>query len=333
MGFNIKFDLHWALNCGVSTPLNCKVWDCQLAEFIYSGQSIPYDSLDDALARYNLPQKKDLVKEYWDAGISTEKIPLPILQEYNEWDVYATKLLYDTQQNLLSLQQKALVYTYGEDLKALMEAEHVGIKWDAEKAAEKVATYGEQLISTNAAIEYYLPADCAPSLFNIDSGDHLSVLLYGGTLKLEIAEETEAVYQSGDRKGQAYVKRKWHTEHVEFPQRFTPLEGSEVKKTAKLKDATVRYYQVDAPTLSQLKSRNKEDRQLLQLLNERSEKTKVDEMVESIQKKANDMSWQDNFIHSMFNQNVVVTGRLSSSGPNLQNTPPEVDELHVSRYD
>ncbi len=333
VGFNIKFDLHWVRNLLPDYVLNCQVWDCQLAEFIYSGQTLPYDSLNEALVRYDLPTKKDLVKEFWDQGVSTENIPLPILQEYNEWDVYTTKLLFDTQQNLLSDKQKALTLTCGEDLKLLMEAEHDGIKWDHAKAETKLAAYATEMVDVSASLCRYLPAGLDPARFNWDSGDHLSALLYGGTLTFDVATETQAVYKSGDKKGQEYVKRNWYQETVEFQQRFKPLEGTEVKKTAKLKDTSVRYYQVDEPTLSQLKSKNAADRNLLQLLSERSAKTKVAEMVTSIINKAKELGWQDNYIHGSFNQNVVVTGRLSSSGPNLQNTPPEVDELLISRYD
>jgi len=331
IGFSIKFDLHWCHNYGVI--FTGQVWDCQLAEFIYSGQTLPYDSLNEALTRYNLPTKKDLVKEYWDQGISTEFIPLSIVQEYNEWDVSTTRMLYETQQQLLSPAQQSLVLTCGEDLKLLMEAEHNGIKWNQQAADEKLSNYSTTLADVVHILCNYLPAGLDISRFNWDSGDHLSALLYGGELTFDVATETDAVYKSGEKKGQAYVKRNWHTETVEFPQRFKPLEGTEVKKTAKLQDAKVRYYQVDAPTLSQLKSRNKEDRQLLQLLNERSEKTKVVEMVTSIINKSKELGWEDNYIHGQFNQNIVVTGRLSSSGPNLQNTPPEVDQLLVSRYD
>ena len=40
----------------------------------------------------------------------------------------------------------------------------------------------------------------------------------------------------------------------------------------------------------------------------------------------------DGSIHGQFNQVVARTGRLSSSAPNMQNTPPELDKLLVSRY-
>jgi hypothetical protein len=39
VGFNIKFDLHWLHNvCPLVDLSKTRVWDCQLAEFVYSGQ-------------------------------------------------------------------------------------------------------------------------------------------------------------------------------------------------------------------------------------------------------------------------------------------------------
>jgi len=333
-GFNIKFDIHWLTRVGVKIPLHVKIWDCQLAEFIYSGQELPYDSLNEALERYGLPTKKDVVKEYWDAGISTEHVPIPILEEYNVWDVHTTKLLYDVQQSLLSGQQIRLALLEGEDLRALQAAEYAGIKFDVEGATEELEVRNRSIADIERRLNEFLPDGIPVGSYNYDSGDHLSALLYGAKLEFDVAEESPAVYQSGEKKGQAYTRRKWSTIAVDFHQRFKPVEGTEVAKCSKDGYSGPKFYQTDAPTLIQLATKAKGDNKtLLALLGERSATIKVVEMLESIINKINEKHWQDNLIHAQFNQNVVVTGRLSSSQPNLQNTPPEVDKLLVSRYD
>jgi DNA polymerase I-like protein with 3'-5' exonuclease and polymerase domains len=125
---------------------------------------------------------------------------------------------------------------------------------------------------------------------------------------------------------------------VLFPQRFVPLKGSIVAKSVNPQtgqpytDRTI-FYQTDQPTLQQLKARSNEAKEILTLLSKLALQSKVGEMASSIIKKMTAMNWADDYIHGQFNQNVVVTGRLSSSGPNLQNQPPEIDKLLVSRYD
>jgi DNA polymerase I-like protein with 3'-5' exonuclease and polymerase domains len=334
IGFNIKFDLHWLFNIAGERDLGrIKVWDCQLAEFIYSGQEERYASLNEVCERYGLPTKIDLVKDYWDRGISTEHIPLPILREYNQWDVQLTKMLYEVQQSLLSEKQKRLVWLIGEDLKTLQAAEYAGVRFDFAKADEKLAIYQAALQDIDNRLAEFLPDSIPQGGFNYDSGDHLSALLYGGNISFDWCSETPAVYKSGEKKGQDYIRRNWFSTTVEFPQWFKPLEGTEVAKTSKLEGTGfTRFYQTDQPTLQQLKTRSREGKVLLSLLAERAGKIKVVEMINTVKNKYTDMNWQDSFIHGQFNQNVVITGRLSSSGPNLQNTPPEVDELFVSRY-
>lgn len=332
VGFNIKFDTHWLANVGIKLQTNHKVWDCQLAEFIYTGQEHRFASLNDTCKEYGLPVKTDLVAEYWNQGVSTENIPLSILKEYNCWDVQLTKMLFDVQQRMLSEKQKRLVWLEGEDLKTLQAAEWAGVKFDTAKADEKVTKYTSDINGIERLLNDYLPDGIPEGAFNYDSGDHLSALLYGGEIQFKWATESPAVYKTGEKAGQSYIQRRWFTTAIPFDQRFKPLEGTEVKKTAEDPSATTRFYQTDAPTLKQLKSRKKENGVLLELLAERSGKIKVVEMVESIRGKIKNMNWQDDLIHPQYNQNVVITGRLSSSAPNMQNTPVEVDELLVSRY-
>lgn len=332
-GFNIKFDIHWLRNRWVCVPPHVKIWDLQLAEFIYSGQQLPYDSLNAACERYGLPRKPDLVKEYWDQGISTEDIPLPILQEYNEHDVISTKALYEIQQKLLSEKQKQLVLLEGEDLRTLQAAEYAGIKYDRPKATALVVEQGSVISGIEQSLSKYLPDGIPDNYFNWDSGDHLSAFLYGGSIEFKYATPEKAIYKSGPNKGQEYAKNKWSVHSVDFPKLFTPIEKSEVAKTASNPMATTRFYQTSQPILQQLRSKTKESKDILALLMERGGKIKIEEMAESILSKIDTMHWANDMIHTTFNQNVAVTGRLSSSGPNMQNTPTEIDELLISRYE
>jgi DNA polymerase I-like protein with 3'-5' exonuclease and polymerase domains len=333
-GFNIKFDLHWLRRwLGYLPGVKVRIWDCQLAEFIISGQQNRFASLADTLESYGLAaKKKDLVAEYWQNGISTEDIPVEILKEYNIADVTPLPDLMKAQYELLTPKQRALVWLEGEDLKALADAEYNGVKFDVEGAGRKLESLRFDLTAINNSLDSYLPAGIPESSFNWDSGDHLSAFLYGGTIDFKYAIPTEAIYKSGPNKGETYTRNRWMVESVQFPERFKPIKNSEVAKTKTDPNASVRFYQTDAPTLKQLKTKTTDQRNILRLLEERSKKIKVQEMIESILAKMQTMNWQDDLIHSQFNQNVAITGRLSSSAPNLQNTPLEIDELLISRY-
>lgn len=331
IGFNCKFDLLWLRRMGLSLPRKCTIWDCSLAEFILSGQTLPYVSLDESLASYGLALKKDVVKEYWDLGIDTPDIPREVLEEYNNRDVEATYELYLQQQLVLSEAQKKLTLLEGEDMKTLMEAEWNGTKWDMGAADYALRCYIDDRELTRKKLWEYVPQE-ARKYFNWDSGDDLSALLYGGLVNYNDCTEEDSVYKTGPRTGEAYVKRSWYLVPIEFPKRFKPLERTLVKKCSKEGYKGTLFYQVDDPTLKQLTSRRKEDKELLTLLDSYAKTAKVVEMLEELFKLTNQYHWQDSLLHGQYNQNVVRTGRLSSSRPNQQNKPPEIDEYLVSRY-
>ena len=329
VGFNFKFDCHWLWPNGV--PVN-PIWDCQLAEHVITGQKAQYISLNECLERYGLEQKKDQVKEYWEAGINTDEIPLPILQEYQEWDVRQTGQLFLVQQDLTDEKQKQLIYLMGEDLKVLHHIEQAGLRFDASAASAYLSRLREEVAEIERSLKGFLPV-IQHGTFNFDSGDHLSCFLYGGTLTFDYSIPETSVYKSGPKKGEPRTINRWFEERVVFEQRFKPLEGTELKKTKDETSPTItRLYQTDAPTLASLKG-GKEGKSILGLLSARSEKQKLVEMLESIFNLFEKYQWQDNLIHGQYNQNVAVTGRLSSSAPNMQNFPPELDRFIISRYD
>ena len=69
VGFNLKFDLHWSRRQGYVLPK--QVWDCQLAEFILSGQTIRYPSLDSSAILHLGNHKLGVIEqEYWSKGIN-----------------------------------------------------------------------------------------------------------------------------------------------------------------------------------------------------------------------------------------------------------------------
>src|SRR5574343_112590 len=319
VGANIKFDLHWFAREG-NDFYHCKIWDVLLAEFIMSGQTAVYVSLNDTLTSYGMSLKDDRVKEYWEAGVHTPDIPVDVLGEYGNYDVSCLPEIVRRQKELMSPEQINLVYLLGEDMKTLIEAERHGIKWDDEKAQKKISILEARINEIESILRGYLGNLPDTFVFNWDSGDHISALLYGGTIEYEYSVPENSVYKSGPNKGQEYTRNRWYTNEVAFIPRFTPLPKTEVKKTREDPNAKVRFYQTDEPTLKQLKSVVPANRKLLSLLMERSEHMKILEMIKSIIAKAQEFNWQDGCIQAQFNQNVVITGRLSSSKPNMQNT-------------
>ncbi len=329
VGFNFKFDHLW---CNHLYSSDVKIWCCQLAEFVYTGQTTPYASLNECLEKYGLETKHDQVKELWDAGFQTDEIPVTILEEYNRWDVIQTEKLYLIQQQLLSDEQKNLVLLLGEDLKVLAHMEQAGMLFDPVGAREKLVSVSAEVDKITEELNTYLP-EIKHGTFNWGSGDHLSAFLYGATIVFDYAIEEEATYKSGVKKGEAYKRNRWFSETVVFPRRFQPLDKSEVKKTRESGPDDNHFYQTDEPTIKQLSARRKEDKRIIELLVQRGNVGKVAEMIQSVFDKFEEKQWQDNLIHSNYNQNVVSTGRLSSSQINMQNQPPELDLYLVSRYD
>lgn len=330
VGFNIKFDLHWAARYGVNPSTRVRVWDCQIAEFIISGQKQAYPSLNDCCEKYGLGRKDDKIAEYWKIGVDTTDIPRDELEVYGNLDVDLTYKLYLAQQEVMTDAQKKLCLVSGLDLLVLREMEANGIKFDLELCAEKEKDVGEKLELVTAELLEFSPS---PDI-NLGSGQQLSCLLYGGAFEVErvVGEET-LVYKSGIKKGQEYVKQYKDTTVFECPPLFKPLNKTEYKLPYRVGDKEYAVYQSGADVLKQLRASSKKQKRVIELLLLRAEYAKLmDTYYGALPVLLETMEWGDK-IHGQYNQVVAATGRLSSSRPNMQNFSGEVDQLLVSRYD
>lgn len=321
VGFNIKFDIHWLRQSGFKVNKDARIWDCQIAEFLFSDQQNAYPSLNESLQRFGLPQKLDVVKEeYWDKGIDTPDIPRPVLTEYLEQDLEVTYLLYQKQ---LEYFKNVCPHKYPlfrlmcADLLVLEEMEYNGVLFNVGKAEEEAKRVDMDIERVYSEIEPYFNG--VP--VNLGSPDQLSCLLYGGDIVVE-SRIPVGVYKTGAKVGQPRYKILKTVYNM--PRLFTPIEGTETAKEG--------YWSTEEKVLRSLKG-SKKHKHFLTLITEYSELNKLNSTyLRGYPKLIETMNWKPNMLHGNLNQCVVITGRLSSTKPNLQNADPITKKFMESRY-
>jgi DNA polymerase-1 len=317
--FNAKFDLHWLRRYGVLLPSNYRIWCCQVAHFLLINQSQQYPSLNDALARHGLPSKIDKIKlEYWDKGIDTDAIPLEDLLPYQEDDVRKTDALYELQvkeikeKNLCRLMDLSM-----QDLITLEEMEWNGLYTNLTMSLMKSTEERERQTKIKTLLTTMIPN--VP--VNWSSPQQVSAVLFGGKIPVESREQI-GVFKTGARKGQPKFRKV--VNEVLLEKLVEPPMGAELAKPGQ--------FSTNEDTLRSLNCQGK----AAEIVETYLQYKEVDKLVgtyyEGIPKKIHENQWEDNTIHHSLNQCVVVTGRLSSSNPNLQNIDKRVKEIFESRY-
>ena len=319
VGFNLKFDCAWLDRYGLVLSDTTKLFDCQLAYFILTSQKNSYPSLNEVAESFSLDKKLDVVKEeYWDKKLDTDQVPYDVLSEYLAQDLLVTAQVYEKLQEVIPDSMKPLVRMSMLDLAVLKDTERNGLLLNVDKSLRK----GDEIVKKISDIDSWLRRIFNVNWFNPNSGDHLSVFLYGGTLELDDKETYTFIYKDGR------TAEKIRSIKVPYISKgmFKPLEGTKLAKEG--------FYATNEPTLTAIaKTAKGEYKTILDTILRRSKLEKLrGTYYHGLPAKLEEMGWVDNIIHTNFNQCVAQSGRLSSTKPNVQNIADEVKEVFISRF-
>ena len=320
VGQNIKFDLLYmyrdkGLKKWVSKN---KIWDTMLAEYLLTGQQERFASLDRLSEKYGGQLKPDRIKEYWNAGIDTEDIPKDELKEYLIGDILNTEIVFKEQyKEAVRLGMLPLIASQMDALLATTEMEWNGLHFDIERAYELAVDVSEDLKKAETFLVTNME-EAGIKEPNPSSNEHLSLLLFGG---------------------KQYVKefRPYPAEHEHYGKRYK--SGANAGKLrGKITDVS---YPIKAQTNVVPDKEWKTKKKGVYKTNDDVLKTMaghaiVKHIIE-YRKLFKDLTtyyqgygklyWPNHkCIHGTFNHCATVTGRLSSSSPNLQNLSGKSDD-------
>lgn len=216
------------------------------------------------------------------------------------------------------------------DLLCLLDMERAGIKFNTQKAME----YARELeTQCNGLLSRFHMLVCDNNV-SITSNDDISAILYGGIITTDIRIPV-GHYLTGAKVGQP--RYKIEQVHKTFERLVDPLPKTETKKSQtridKGEQTEHTQWQVNEPVLRSLKAKGKA-KEILTIILEYSKIEKLrGTYLEGYTKLIDEKYWKKDILHTSFNQCVAVTGRLSSSSPNMQNCDKITKKFMESRYE
>ena len=317
-GHNFSFDLMYMYkeSTGLKSKLQQhKIWDTQLAEYILSGQRTKFSSLDELSIKYGLPLKDDTIKKYFKAGLGSEKIPPEELIPYLEQDVINTKAIAQAQyKRAVAAGQLMLIETQMEALHATTEMQFNGLHVNRARLDE----YTVEVVENFVNVKLDLEALAAGLVDDINSPKQWSQFFFGGKKKVKVKEEV-GVYKNGNAKFKLVEKTvviKPFINYVPDPEKVSAKTGQISVDDSVLNDMLKHTFDAKAIVI------------VNGLLKYRELAKQLSTYVQGLSKHI-----IGDFIHGKLNHTATVTGRLSSTSPNLQNISNNpIKQIFNSRY-
>ena len=317
-GHNFSFDLMYLYkeSTGLKNKLQQhKIWDTQLAEYILSGQRTKFSSLDELSVKYGLPLKDDTIKKYFQAGLGSEKIPPEELIPYLEQDVINTRAIAQAQyKRAVAAGQLMLIETQMEALHATTEMQFNGLHVDRARLDE----YTVEVVDNFVDVKLNLEALAAGHVEDINSPKQWSQFFFGGKKRVKVKEEV-GVYKNGNAKFKLVEKTvviKPFINYIPDPEKVSAKTGQISVDDSVLNDMLKHTF--DAKAIAIING----------LLKYRELAKQLSTYVQGLSKHI-----IGDFIHGKLNHTATVTGRLSSTNPNLQNISNNpIKQIFNSRY-
>jgi len=318
-GFNIGFDLAYLFRDERFSAVikesihHIRVWDVQQAQYLLSGQTMTYPSLDATSELYGLPVKPDKIKGYWDAGMRTEDIPLDELTEYLIHDVNTTRTIARLQAKAMSKEMLDLCFIKGDDILCTTLMESVGMNFNLDMCGNISDDVRQEVVKAQDKLYWLVRSVSGYEHFQPTKLREVQTVLYGGTFKWDEQEEA-GVFKTGLKKGQKKYKK------VVREKTFDGILSPVTMAKAKEKFDT----SVDDKALQWICD-NEDPRNidvgifLAELMTFREYHKDVSTYYDGYSR----LTWDDGKIRPSFQHCSTRTGRLSCTKPNLQNVSKE----------
>jgi DNA polymerase I-like protein with 3'-5' exonuclease and polymerase domains len=327
VGHNLCFDLSYVFKSSEIQQFLLRggtIWDTQVAEYILTAQQHQYSSLADLQEKY-LGQKKKIerVSRLYAKGVGADKIVQARTRCPRLWKQYeeycrldgSTTLEIFKQQYISAKQQNMhqVVQLYQDYLLSLINMSTTGIQLDMKACEQTLTDFNLESISyLERAQDFIKPLWKNPRLpkFNINSPDHRSAILFGGEIK-NVISTLVGKYKNGNDKYKSIEHKIW-------------IDGFQVDKSCSTETKKKGIYSTDKKVvLPKLLSATKDER-LKTYIGHQQKSAEYNDGVKVIEKGF--LKFQvGGVLYPNFNNTAVITGRLSSSKPNLQNVTKKTD--------
>ncbi len=317
VGHNLGFDvahLRFLNRLGRWNLDTTLIWDTQLAEYLLSGQTAIMPSLEEACARHGIEFKKDPdITEAFNRGVSVADLPREKVLEYLKEDVRATNLLAKAQwEQVVASKRETFFRVQMGALKACINMQMRGIHTVSREELEQITNSREKYVkdlSEVVAVRFTRYHGVAVTVEDLNSPSKLATLIFGGTWTY--AEKVPSLKTPGRMVNGLGTKELAPYYTGTLRPKVTPkaLRPSVDEETL---EALAAAGFEDAVRLSEIRKTNKIIGTYLKPTAKHIEKSKTGK------------------VHAQFNMTTTKTGRLSSSGPNLQNQPTDTSTVKAT---